>query len=237
MKTDYKEISEISDDNDFWIRAKSDLIDALLSNVGKHGKILNIGAGTGGEIKILKKYGKVYAIDINPNAVKFIPKRLCEEKKVCDATDIKYPDSSFDIVTSFDVFEHIGDDAKSVEEVCRVLKPRGYLIFTVPAFQMLFSSHDRALEHKRRYGKAALKSLLKNFQILKLGYWNFSLLLPTFIMRMVKDRSVPKLDHMALGRISNSLLYNILKSESILIKKNIPLPIGLTIYGVCRKSI
>jgi len=233
---DYKELSKISETNNFWLEAKLGLIDTLLHKIDKRNiKILNIGTGTGEEIKVLKKYGKVYAIDINSDAIKMIPKGLCEEKKVCDATDITYPDEFFDLVTSFDVFEHIKNDSKSVREVKRILKPSGYLIFTVPAFQFLFSSRDKALEHKRRYNKAELRLLLKKFHVVCMGYWNFFLFIPISIMRLLAARSRPKLDHVELGRNINFVLYNILEIENRLIRNNISLPIGLTIYGICKK--
>lgn len=45
---------------------------------------------------------------------------------------LTYPDHSFDLVTSTDVFEHVEDDIRGFREIARVLKPGGRLIFTVP---------------------------------------------------------------------------------------------------------
>lgn len=49
-----------------------------------------------------------------------------------DVQCLTYPDASFDICTSTEVFEHIPDDARAFAELHRVLKPNGVLVFTVP---------------------------------------------------------------------------------------------------------
>lgn len=51
-----------------------------------------------------------------------------------DATQLTFEDSSFDLVTSNQVFEHVGDDIRAYSECLRVLKPGGALIFTVPLY-------------------------------------------------------------------------------------------------------
>jgi SAM-dependent methyltransferase len=49
-----------------------------------------------------------------------------------DVQDLTFPDQSFDLCTSTDVFEHVSDDGKAFEEIHRVLRPGGLLVFTVP---------------------------------------------------------------------------------------------------------
>lgn len=49
-----------------------------------------------------------------------------------DFTDLSFGNNQFDLVLSFDVFEHIPDYKKSFEEASRVLKPDGKMIFSVP---------------------------------------------------------------------------------------------------------
>jgi SAM-dependent methyltransferase len=52
---------------------------------------------------------------------------------VADATDLPFPDASFDVVTFFDVLEHIPDDARAVAEALRVLRPGGFALVTTPS--------------------------------------------------------------------------------------------------------
>jgi len=236
---DYKEYKLGMGNSYFWHRAKKDLIAVLMSKVAVKNKklrILSLGAGTGEETEILNKYGDVYVVDINKDTLKLIPKNLCFQKKIADACKLPFKENFFDLAASFDVFEHISDDTKSVSEVYRVLKRKGLLIFSVPAFQFLFSSHDRAAEHKRRYNKRSLKKLLKKFNNLKLNYWNFVLFLPIAYIRLMKKKSeVNKLDYVKFPKFLNLFFYNILKVENKSIKNDIPLPFGLTIIGSCKK--
>jgi hypothetical protein len=58
-----------------------------------------------------------------------------------DVEKLTYADATFDLCTSSDVFEHVIDDRAGFSEVCRVLKPGGYYIFTVP-----LSGRDKTLE-------------------------------------------------------------------------------------------
>jgi SAM-dependent methyltransferase len=49
-----------------------------------------------------------------------------------DIQRLTYPEASFDLVTSTEVFEHVADDRRGFAEIRRVLRPRGAFIFTVP---------------------------------------------------------------------------------------------------------
>lgn len=51
---------------------------------------------------------------------------------VSDITAIPEPDASFDAIMCVEVFEHIPDPTKAVQEFARLLKPGGYLILTAP---------------------------------------------------------------------------------------------------------
>lgn len=73
------------------------------------------------------------------------------------------PDRTFDLVLALDVIEHIADDASFLEHsVIPRLHERSVLVVSVPAYQALYSSHDRALGHERRYRPGELHDLLAN---------------------------------------------------------------------------
>jgi SAM-dependent methyltransferase len=80
---------------------------------------------------------------------------------VCaSARRLPFADATFDVVTAFDVIEHFKDDRAVVGEMCRVAKPAGRLLVSVPAYQWAWSSHDEAAGHYRRYTRRRLLSLL-----------------------------------------------------------------------------
>jgi SAM-dependent methyltransferase len=78
-----------------------------------------------------------------------------------DALNLPFADDSFDVVTMLDVLEHLRDDCCALEEVHRVLRPGGALVMSVPAYQTLWSAHDEALHHFRRYEFQSLRRLLR----------------------------------------------------------------------------
>lgn len=230
---DYKDLLAGQIKENFWFKAKNDLIDVLMKKVDKDKKqlkILNIGAGTGDDLEVLNKYGKNYVIDIDEKALSVIDNKLCEEKRVADACNLPYDNNYFDVVVSFDVFEHIKNDQKSVNEVYRVLKNDSVLIFTVPAFQFLFSSHDKALHHQRRYNKKSIKNILSKFN-LKIFFWNSLLFFPMATIRILKKNSELKVDRIKFTSWLNTIFYCLLKVDNFLIKRNISMPIGLSLVG------
>lgn len=235
---DYKDLGAGQNVNHFWFRAKNDLIKALMNRTYKEKrglKILNLGAGTGDDLKVLSQFGSNYVIDIDQKALSVIKNEICVEKKLADACNLPYGDNFFDTVVAFDVFEHIEDDKKAIEEVHRVLKPNGILIFSVPAFLFLFSSHDKALNHFRRYNKKSVEILMSKFDHIEVSFWNFFLFFPIAVIRMLRKNKEPKVDKGSFPRVLNTLFYKILSGENILVKKGIHLPIGLSVIGICNK--
>ena len=69
-------------------------------------------------------------------------------------------DGPFDLVTAFDVLEHVDDDRAMLRQIHRVLKEDGNLAVSVPAWPMLYGRHDRGLLHHRRYRPARMQRLL-----------------------------------------------------------------------------
>jgi SAM-dependent methyltransferase len=232
---DFKDVQFGAEENHFWFRAKYDLIHVLLRNISasKKIKILDVGAGTGQDLKTIKQFGDVYAIDLDEKAIELIPAAFVVEKKVADVLQIPYPNDYFDFVVAFDVLEHIKEDSGATQEILRVLRPGGSFVFTVPAFNCIYSSHDKILNHYRRYNKRMINTLLKNFECKKLGYWFFSLFLPALIVRMF-DRNISS--RKAFFCIFNRLLYSILKVENWLISKGVKFPFGLSIFGIYEKK-
>ena len=233
---DYRDYIDGQSGDQFWFRSKKDLINILLNKIGlKNLKILNIGAGTGIDLEIMNRFGNIHIIDVNKKALDLIPSNLYSEKKICDATALPYPNDFFDIVCSFDVFEHIKNDGKAVLEAHRVLKKKGLLLFMVPAFNFLYSAHDRALLHYRRYSKKKIQGMLKIFKYEYLSYWNSILFLPLSILRLLKKRAKPKTDYFNLPYILEKAFLNFLRIENKLIMKDYRLPFGLSLVGVYRK--
>jgi SAM-dependent methyltransferase len=225
--------------NHFWFRSRTDFWEWLLKK-GLHNKtlaqqlkILYLGSGIGDDLEMFKPYGDVYALDLDQKTLDMIPNHLVKEKVCADACAIPYKNNFFDAVVAFDILEHIPDHNKAAAEVKRVLKEDGTLIFTVPAFEQLTSSHDRMTGHVRRYNKPIIRLLLKDFKQDTLGYWFFSLFGLAALQRFITKNSTNN-DYyqQKLPKFIHSSLYRIMTFENWLIKKGLSFPWGLTIYGI-----
>lgn len=203
-------------------------------------RILDVGCGSGMNLSALSRYGDVFGVDSSPEAIKFCKKRNLKNVKLGYIEKTGFPANSFDLITALDVIEHTKDDQKSLKELYRILKPGGYLIVTLPAYQFLWSQWDVVLQHYRRYNVNLLTKLLKDnkFEILKLSYMYSFALLPVIVVRFVKSRfyedNYPS-DFSVTPESSNGLLKLISKIELFFLL-NWSIPFGTALISVARKK-
>jgi ubiquinone/menaquinone biosynthesis C-methylase UbiE len=134
-------------------------------------RLLDIGCGTGANLPLLRSFagakGSVTAMDFSPLALQFARDQVSRDDSAKnlamlrgDAQHLPFSDNSFDVATMLDVLEHLNDDCLALCEVHRVLRPGGALVMSVPAYQKLWSAHDEALHHFRRYEYHGLRRVL-----------------------------------------------------------------------------
>lgn len=230
----------------WWHLGRLYLIQTLLKkhlNLHSSNKLFEIGSGTGATLNMLAKFGDVSGIDISQEAVKF-----SEEKgfKNIICGDINEDNMSsyyntYDAVLALDVLEHIQDDTKTMNIANELLKPNGLFIITVPAHKYLWSEHDEALHHKRRYHRKELVGKLKDngFEIVKHSYFVMTLFFPILLFRTLNTilgrHIYPKTSYVLLPEFLNNLGTNLLKFETKILSVS-KLPIGTSLVIVARKS-
>src|SRR5689334_8824306 len=80
------------------------LIERMSATLNKSNpKILDVGCGTGGNLKMLGAYGNAEGVDISQDAVDFCRERGLDSVKLGAAEQLPYEDNSFDIITALDV--------------------------------------------------------------------------------------------------------------------------------------
>jgi ubiquinone/menaquinone biosynthesis C-methylase UbiE len=239
-KENYETIFRFENEN-WWYRAKRELLRRILAKTGrKFESALDLGCGVGSNFEVLKSFSKnVIGIDSSNEAIKYCKNRGYDKLMKMDALKMKFKNNSFDLVLCSDVLEHI-DDKKAVDEILRVLKPKGIFVFSVPAHNYLWGPTDVISNHRKRYEKADLIELMEDkFEIIKMGYWNFSMFIPNLIftgmLRIVKRDKKAKNTLEFIPKFLNRAIYKIISVENKFFM-NAKLPQGVSIIGICRKK-
>ena len=211
--------------------------------------ILDAGCGTGGMVTWLKRYagnGRVAGVDLSPTAVAFC--RLGGHTTVAQAsmTDLPFPDSSLDLITSFDALGELPDEAsadRAINEMQRVLKPEGIAFVRVAAYEWIRSSHDSAQHTQHRYlrGELAGKMRRAGFDVLRSTHANGLLMPLAIFQRLILKRaglasgSDVKPLPPSLGWL-NSALSATLRSEAHWLRRpSATLRFGLSVICVAQK--
>ena len=230
------------EESHWWYKGMWEIVDYLIKkNLNRHNlSILDIGSGTGINLRKLEKYGKPSGIDYSNTALSLCRKRGL--KKIYKATVEKLPfkDNSFDLITCFEVLYHknVKNDDKALKEIHRVCKINGYVILREPAFRILFGDHDIRVHGNKRYNKKILENKLKKagFKIEKISYLNISWFFPILLVRTYQRiRGLKKKSDINTHNILlNKILYKILSFEKFFIN-NYSLPFGVSIICIARK--
>ena len=166
MRTeDYQDLFELEEE--FWWfvgmrQITAAVLDPLLrENVSRI--VLDAGCGTGGNVAWLRRYAgasEVVGMDLASDALKLARQRIQQLPVQASVTELPFPDSTFDLVTSFDVIVQLpgeGADERAVREMYRVLTPGGIAFVRAAAYQWMRSGHDVALNTQRRYSLNELR--------------------------------------------------------------------------------
>jgi SAM-dependent methyltransferase len=234
------------EDSYWWFVARRELACRLLR---KHHKgplrILDIGCGTGAGLQAFGRLGTAVGVDNSPLALSCCQARGQKLIVMGDAQRLPFREGTFDAALLLDVLEHIADDAAAVREAVRVLRPGGMLVLTVPAVPALWSEHDEALAHRRRYLRGGLLKVLRahRVRIALLSYAILALFLPIFLFRMMQRiarsgragrERTKKTAVIVVPRLLNDSFLALLRIESVLMMR-VPLPFGVSLVAVARK--
>lgn len=160
----YERMAQV-DASHWWFVARRRIVSHFLRTHLPRGdaplRILEIGCGTGSNLTMLQAFGEVEAIEPDDGARRVALDRF--DVAIGDGMlpdGLAVPDATYDLIVMLDVLEHVEDDTAALEQVRRKLKPGGRLLLTVPAMPWLWSSHDEAHHHFRRYTARTLVGAL-----------------------------------------------------------------------------
>ena len=207
------------EDDHWWFRERRHLIARAIEGLPPS-RALDIGAGAGGNTRVLESAGwKATALEFSDAGVELARARGLDAVQG-DARAIPFPDDQFGLLVAYDVLEHIEEDDQVVAEIARVVRRGGRVLIAVPADPSLWSAHDDAVGHVRRYTRAELVHLFDHqwFRIDEVRSWNV-LLRPVVAFRR---KSVADIDLTPHSSLVNAGLSAIIKAERFLPLGNRP---------------
>jgi len=176
----------------WWYLGRRRIIQCLVEKIcttlnNPNPRILDVGCGTGANLKMLAAYGRAEGVDISPQAVQFCRQRGLDSVKLGAIEHLPYESDSFELVTALDVVEHLDDDVAGLREMRRVLRRDGRLLLFVPAFMFLWGVQDDVSNHRRRYTLSSLMRAVEaaGFAVEWASYANISFFLPVLVVRSV----------------------------------------------------
>ncbi|MEN3000473.1 MAG: class I SAM-dependent methyltransferase [Armatimonadota bacterium] len=224
----------------WWFVGRRRLVMRLLQPYLSEGEgwILDAGCGTGAMLCELQAFGQVVGLDVEVLALRYARQRGEFPLVQARLEALPFRSETFRAVTALDVLEHLPDERPALKELWRVLQPRGVLVITVPAYRFLWSKHDVALRHYRRYTARELAQRLREagFEVCKLSYAVTMLFVPIWLFRWWDRlrRTPPAATLVPVSPWVNRWLIRLQEWEAGLIQR-VNLPFGVSLVAVACK--
>jgi SAM-dependent methyltransferase len=142
-------------------RLRWDAVERHLADLPPNPRIIEFGAGSGAAGARLAVLGEYVGVEPDESSRRKARSRLPEDAQMLAVIE-DVDSQDFDLLCSFEVLEHIVDDAGELERWVTYLKPGGTVLVSVPAHRHRFAAADEGVGHVRRYDPADLISLLKS---------------------------------------------------------------------------
>lgn len=147
-------------------------------------RILDVGCGDGRLFPLLERFGDVSGLEPDPTTFG-TPAPDPRIRHAPFTAPLPF-DGRFDLVTLFDVLEHLDDRVGALRLVRDALRPGGTVLITVPAFQSLWTNHDVMNHHRTRYSAGQLASECRAAGLLpgRPHYHFHALVIPKLLARL-----------------------------------------------------
>jgi SAM-dependent methyltransferase len=233
-----------------WETARVQAVQQIIGRLGLNApRVLDVGAGDGyllGALHAVFGFRRAIAQDIH------LSESLARELSqpgIEFVRELSDPEYRAELILLLDVIEHVEDPGALLSHLARErLAPGGRMLITVPAFQRLYTEHDRALKHFRRYsrGQVIEQARRAGLSVIESGYLFASLLLPR-AAEALRERFAPArngkgghgVGHWQAGARVTQLLHSALVLDNRLClaasERGLTLP-GLTVWLTCKAS-
>ncbi len=227
-------------DHHWWWRARSRVVTAAIEAAAPadgFGDILDIGCGDGLFFPVLRRFGQPMGLEADASLVS--DARPPGEVVVAPFDSRFSPGKSFGLIVMLDVLEHLDDDQAAIRHAHTLLRPGGTLLLTVPAFRTLWTQHDDLNQHRTRYTRRRLETVLRagGFTIDHMRYF-FHWLVPLKLLVRLKESLVsrPPTPASVPGHRSNHFWLALSRLEQTTWGR-IPWPVGTSLIARATRPV
>ncbi len=189
-----------------------------------HGKILDIGCGSGDFLGLLKadRRNTLCGMDVSSAALAIAShKGFVHKMFIGDLTKREdIPKDVFDVIVASEVLEHIDDYKLAMRNISCILRNGGYLLITVPFRQKYWTSHDDFSGHVRRFEPDELEDALRKDGFSITTSYSWGRLIYNAYYHLFLRRQDPKQvmkDTTSLSkRLAGAMLYQAFKIDDLL---------------------
>jgi SAM-dependent methyltransferase len=240
MEDSYESDTLAVEDEHWWYRGRRRIVLDVVAvlPLPPQPQILDAGCGSGRNMVELSGFGTAVGLEPSWRGAEVARARGVGDVVVAGIDTMPFDASRFDLITCLDVLEHIEDDRGALHELRRVGRPGAVLLVTVPAYPLLWSSHDELNRHCRRYTRHELLSRAREagWRPLRTTHFN-ALLLPVAAVWRLAERLRPG-EAPATSELKrtpaalNWLMEQPLRAEAALLRSGRRIPAGLSLMGV-----
>ncbi len=235
------------EDSYWWYRTlRSHVVRELANRLLPGAHVLDAGCGTGGMLDSLRRHPahwQLSGLDLSPDAVRHTKDRGFDLITEGSISSMPMAAEQCDAVVCLDVLYHKAvDETAALHELHRILKPGGWLLLNLPAWDSLAGEHDRAVHGARRYTPERIRSLLAPplWQIESLHGWNALLFPAVWTSRQLSRRrkqsatGPAQSDLKPLPSPINQLLASI-SAADLAVCRSFQIPIGTSLFAIARR--
>jgi SAM-dependent methyltransferase len=218
------------EDRHWWYAERRRILARLVRQVPSESWAADVGAAGGGNTRVLTGAGlRSVAVEYGEEGASIAQGRGLRTVRA-DASRLPFRDRSLELVVAFDVLEHLEDDEAAAAELTRVLKPNGRALVAVPADPALWSAHDEAVGHQRRYTRSQLDELLTTAGLSIDRLWSWNVMLRPLVK--LRRRRATGSDLEEPSRLVNGALRCVVAAERVLPVAALP---GVTLMADARR--
>lgn len=170
MRSEVFELQANLEERHWWFVGRRNILQAVIAAItppGTGGTVIDIGSGTGGNLRSLAGNYRVLGLEPSGAALAIARPRYPEVEffEGSDPAVFASTGDSRSIFLLADVLEHVPDDVRVFSELVAIMPPGSHVLLTVPAEEALWSPHDVALYHYRRYEVDRFRILWRDLPI------------------------------------------------------------------------